>query len=176
MEEKLENIHQQINALLRFTKKKNAGLLAFNGIVILEGIKNIFQHQSSIDCWRLLIFGYILVLNVISFLICMSSIFPSRQSKIKKSKAKDLTNLLFYETISSLTVTEYFEQFQNKYKIKPKSKEFCFDLIRQLIIQSQILVSKFNKFKLASLFTFCAFTTPFGYIIYKRLFNTQNNN
>lgn len=176
MEEKLENIHQQINALLRFAETKNAGLLAFNGIVILEGIKNIFQNQSSFDCWRLWVFAYILLSNGISFLICMSSIFPSRQSKIRKSKTKNLINLLFYGTISSLTATEYFEQFQSKYEIKPKSKEFCFDLIRQLIVQSQILVSKFNKFKLASLFTFCAFTTPLGYIIYKWFFNTQSNN
>lgn len=173
MEEKLETIHQQINELLRFAEAKNAGLLAFNGFVILEAVKNIYEHQSSFEKWQHLLLAYILLLNIISFLICLSSISPSRQSNIQTKKTKNLSNLLFYGTISTLTVTEYFDQFQKKYEIKPESKEYCFDLIKQLIIQSQILVSKFNKFKVASLLTFCAFATPLGYLINEWFFKTE---
>lgn len=174
MEEKLDKIHSQVNELLRFAEAKNAGLLAFNGIIIVEGLKNLYEHQESLKCWVIILLFYIVILNTASFLLCLASLFPNRRTIIEQSTNKNLSNPLFFGTIATLNDTEYLEQLKTKYSLAPQNEAYCLDIIKQLIVQSQILVRKLNSFKIASLFTFCAFATPLGYLIYLRFLKPKN--
>jgi hypothetical protein len=174
MEEKLDKIHSQVNELLRFAEAKNVGLLAFNGVIIVEGLKNLYEHQEALKCWAIFLLFYIIILNTASFLICLSSLFPNRRTKIEQSKNKNLTNPLFFGTIATLNETEYLAQLKEKYELTPSNEAYCLDIIKQLIVQSQILVRKLNSFKVASLFTFCAFATPLGYLFYLWFLKPKN--
>lgn len=174
MDEKLEKLHNHINELLKYAEAKNGLLLGFNGLVILEILKNYPIHKNALTTWQLAILSYVLFLNFVSFIVCLLSLFPNRKTKSSKYKGKRPSNLLYFGNIAKFSATELIENVIKKYELSPKSMEYCIDLAQQLIILSQILNQKFNKFRLASIFTLCAFTSPLGYLIVKNVDKYKN--
>lgn len=167
MEEKLQNLHDHINDLLKYAEAKNGLLIGFNSLVLVEIVEKVFSQMKCLPLWAVLGFSYLGLCNIISLLISLFSFLPSFQTEITEHKFRNRSNYLFYGTIATLSPAEFFEQFKQRYKLEPTSETYCLDMIRQIIIQSQILIQKFNRFSLASLFTICSFISPLGFLLFK---------
>jgi ABC-type transport system involved in multi-copper enzyme maturation permease subunit len=170
MDEKLEKLHAHINDILRFAEGKNGALLALNGLVIVEALKNVFDSKTSTILTA--IFLYLLVCHGISFICVLVSFLPNQQSDIDNEDPvpndpviDEADNLLFFDVIRDYTVDAYFEGFGKKYDLAPTSKIYCLDLIRQIIVQSSILSRKLRWFNVAAMITLCSFS-PLGLLAY----------
>ncbi|ODS34918.1 hypothetical protein BEH94_02490 [Candidatus Altiarchaeales archaeon WOR_SM1_SCG] len=168
LENKLKEISNNVNELLKFAEAKNAGLIAFNCAVALAMVSLLNGELSQL--WKYLII-YIIGMNIISLFIVMSSLFAQTNPKNFKQKIEKDDNLLFIGTISHMTPKTYIEKLKEKYNLESTNENLEIDLARQLIIISQITARKFNLFNIALCFTFAGIFTPLGFLIHHHFFN-----
>ncbi len=165
IEEKLFKQYDDSNDLLKFAEAKNVGLIAFNVGVII-GMTTLLVDFKD-DGWiYIIVFGYIMVLNLISIIIAFMSIVPQIKHKASDLKTYKTDNLLFFGQIASTKPDEYLQAFVNRYAIKSEHPAYEQDLARQTVIVSQIALRKMNYFKVACLITLTGIGTPLALIAY----------
>lgn len=172
IEEKLNSIYQHTNDMIKFAEAKNAGLIAFNGAVIIGLATLIKDLYCNLD-YRYLVYYlvFVLTMNLVSIFISLASLTALLIHKELEITFKPNDNLLFFGTISSLTAEVYLANFKSKYGLYSENEQFELDFSRQIVITSQIAMRKFRLFNLALTWTFAGILTPLSVIIFKLFFN-----
>ncbi len=180
LEEKLNLIYQHVNDMIKFAEAKNAGLIAFNGAVIIGSISLIKDIADKISenlyLYSFLYLIFVLLMNIISLFIALTSLTAYLRHKELSVEFCESDNLHFFGTIANYTPQLYLEEFKKKYKLKSENQAYEFDMARQIIIVSQIAKQKFKLFNKALIWTFAGLVTPIGLLIYWYVFNPNITN
>ena len=169
MKEILKEMYAHGMEMQKIAETKNAGLIAFNGALLIATFKFIDSKPANVY------FGYYLYF---SLFFCIISIFLNLSSTVAQLKHKELEienhnshNLLYFGTVANKTPEELLEAIRNKYQIEELSTEYFKDLAKQSIIVSQIALRKFKFFNAAFIFTICAIATPLSAVDFLLFYN-----
>jgi hypothetical protein len=164
--------------MIKFAEAKNAGLIAFNGAVIIGVgtlVKDLATNKDFTQQYVVYYLVFIIFMNLISIFISMASLTALLIHKETETQFKPNDNLQFFGTISSKTPEVFLEDFYKKYNLQPINKEYELDMARQTVIVSQIAMRKFRAFNTALNWTFAGIATPVSIIIFKFFFNPNTN-
>ncbi len=177
LQNKLNELFIHTNDMIKFSEAKNAGLIAFNGAVII-GLISIIK-DLSFECDLTIVLKIYLIIvaifNLISIIISMSSLAAYLNHKKLVTKTTKNDNLLYFGDISLYEPEDYFNEFQKKYNLKSSNKELEIDTIKQIIITSQIAFRKYKYFNKALKITLASLATPIFLIFYKYYINPNKN-
>jgi hypothetical protein len=177
-EEKLYQIYQHSTDMIKFAEAKNAGLIAFNGAVIIgiaTLVKDLTTNKDFTQYYIVWYLVFVIFMNLISIFISLSSLTALLIHKETETKFKPNDNLQFFGTISSKTPEVFLDSFMKKYNLQSENKEYEIDMARQTVIVSQIAMRKFRAFNTALNWTFAGIATPLSVIIFKFFFNPNTN-
>lgn len=177
-EEKLYRLYEHANDMIKFAEAKNAGLIAFNGAVIIGVgtlVKDLTTNKDFIQYYIVYYLVFVILMNIFSIFISMSALTALLIHKETETKFKPNDNLQFFGTISSKTPQVFLEAFIQKYHLESANKEYELDMARQTVIVSQIAMRKFRAFNTALTWTFAGIATPLSVIIFKIFFNPNSN-
>jgi len=177
-EEKLHQLYEHANDMIKFAEAKNAGLIAFNGAVIIGVgalVKDLTTNKDFIQYYIVYYLVFVISMNIISIFISMSALTALLIHKESETKFKPNDNLQFFGTISSKKPEIFLDAFLQKYHLESKNREYELDMARQTVIVSQIAMRKFRSFNVALIWTFAGIATPISIGIFKLFFNPNTN-
>ncbi|UTD05011.1 hypothetical protein E4N80_05755 [Treponema denticola] len=152
----LKFIFENVNHWLEFAEKKNSYLFSvysINSLVIV--ILTSIEKTKMLPKYGVIIF---IILYVIALFVSILSIFPNIKisQKLltfgKNKKINKSDNLLFYGDVSKYSFDEYKKVLIDEYKLEDRELKLDEDLLKQIIINSNIAVFKYKCFKLSSIF------------------------
>lgn len=155
LEEKLENIFNNINSWLKFAEQKNAALLVFN-LGLVWGVSRILINSEVSNGYFLLfnISGYLFIIS--SIIVCLSSFSPIIKDqwfkRINKNKYTE-DNSIFFADIAKYTDHEYLRLLSKKAGIKKKYTALEKDFANQIINNSKITLEKYRYFNFSYVLT-----------------------
>src|SRR5699024_1958230 len=163
MHDELKIIYNDVKEWLKFAEAKNAGFLAFNGVVI-------FGYYELLDSKIPLVANHIYavyigiiccllstLLLLISFFLLNKTVFNINKKR-KVKKVGNTTNTIFYGSISENNRESYLENLKEKYNITDDRKNA--DLIDQILLNSKITFYKLEIFKYSLYLAILALTLP----------------
>lgn len=141
----LKYIYSNVNEMLKFGEAKHAGLMVFNGAIII-GILSCYNDISTLFLKWSLVIGFLFI--GISLVLSILSQFPKTQNNYSKNKNIDRANIYFYGHLSCFTLNEFINEYHS---LDPcfTANEFDKCLINQIIVISKIANRKFCLFKIA---------------------------
>ncbi len=146
MEDQLWKIFENVNSWLKFSEKKNSLILAM--IAAQLTVIKIFVEDKVI-CTNISLFVFMacLILAIISFFpkSIIEKVLPGLLFSKDKIDAND--NLLFYGHIAKYSKSQYMKKMEDVLKHTIVGDKYYEDLCEQIIINSQITLSKLNLFK-----------------------------
>ena len=154
----------------RLAETKNAGLLAFNGAIILSVSR--YMLDTNLSVFLRAYFGFITFCCVISIFLNIAAISARIKNKKLEPTLHKSENLLFFAEIANFLPEIYLdrintEYFENREKITP----YYLDLAKQIVINARIALRKFELFNCAFKWSICAITTPIGVLAFLILFS-----
>jgi preprotein translocase subunit SecG len=158
-DEKLKDVFQNINDLLKFAEGKHAGLLVFNSSVIVALLTIYKDYKHYLDKYFVLLTIFFLGLSIFYSIL---SYYPSTTNKYKRKNIRRTTNnhnLFFFGDIALLTESEYKNLISSHYP-NTNFDKFNMDLVNQIIVQSKIANRKFTYFKYSLIATSIALVLP----------------
>ncbi len=151
MEERLKFIFSNVNDWLKFAEGKLAGIIVFNGAILI-GIMQISKELGMID-WH--IKNAIIVQiysNIISLLVSFWGILPKiKRNKLNNKNQYQNDNLIFWGDISKYDVDSFTQKFRTDFQYQEEPTAFEQRIIEQIIQNSKLNVRKNKLFK-ASLY------------------------
>jgi hypothetical protein len=165
MNDKLKEIFQHSFDMMKLAETKNAGLIAFNGAVIVGMIKLLKDFNDSCILTYYLVF--VILTCCISVFLCLASLVAQLKHKESEVKLTKNDNLLFFGTIAHLTPDELLDKLKSKYNLKSENENYEKDLAKQAVIMSQIAVRKYEFFNSAIAWTFAGIATPLSVLFFK---------
>ena len=169
MKEILKEIYEHGLDMQKIAETKNAGLIAFNGALMIATIK--FIDDNKCNTWISYYLYFVLISCIISIFLNLTSIVAQIKHKEIEIENHNSSNLLYFGTVANKTPNELIEAIKQKYKIEEIVSEYHKDLAKQAIIISQISLRKFKLFNSAFIFTICAVATPISAIIFLLFYN-----
>jgi hypothetical protein len=170
----LKDIYTHSAEMQKLADTKNAGLIAFNGAVII-GMTKLANDFWDKHCWLFYLFIYILIMCLISLFLCLAALVAQLRHHEKERMSFSSDNPLFFGKISQMKPGELVDFIKNRYKIKVETGYYECDLARQSIIMAQIALRKFKLFNKAFFWTIAGITTPIGAIVFEIFFNPNND-
>jgi hypothetical protein len=161
MEETLKTIFANINDWLRFAEAKNGAIIAVNGAAIFGILKSLTEDKDL----KVLV-CFILLLLIISICVIIYSFIPqlvglknySKLSQEEFDKNKKELNSLFFGSLVNLTSVQFLDLISYKSaKEQEEIKGIHVDYANQIIINSEIAMTKFLLFRVASILTLGSF-------------------
>ena len=152
----LKFIFENVNYWLEFAEKKNSYLFSvysINSLAII--ILTSIEKTKMLPKYGVIIF---IILYVIALCVSVLSLFPNIKisQKLltfgKNKKINKSDNLLFYGDVSKYSFDEYKKVLIDEYKLEDRELKLDDDLLKQIIINSNIAVFKYKCFKLSSIF------------------------
>ncbi len=169
MKEILKEMYLHGQDMQKIAETKNAGLIAFNGALMIATLK--FIEENSCNIWIYYYLYFVLACCIISIFLNLSSIVAQLKHKELEIENHNSHNLLYFGTVANKNPQELLEAIQQKYKIEESVNEYHKDLAKQAIVISQIALRKFKLFNSAFIFTVCAIATPISVLIFLIFFN-----
>lgn len=169
MKEILKEMYSHGQDMQKIAETKNAGLIAFNGALMIATLKFIEENYCNI--WIVCYLYFVLTCCIVSIFLNLSSIVAQLKHKELEIENHNSDNLLYFGTVANKNPEELLEAIRHKYKIEEAVTEYHKDLARQAIVVSQIALRKFKLFNKAFIFTICAIATPISAIIFLIFFN-----
>ena len=163
LESRIREIYNSNNQLILFAEAKNIGLIAFNAVIIFGTLALLNKIFTG---WLYYLAIYIVVMNLISVVISLTSLTAQRKPRNFTSSQPSADNLLFFGTAAFMTPDEYLRQLTERYHLKSENKLLEHDLARQVVTVSRIANRKFTRFNTALSFTLSSIITPVGFLIY----------
>ena len=152
MEDKLKFIFSNVVEWLKFAEAKLAGIIVFNGAVII----GIMQTTVDLPSFNISIkhaIYFLLFGNLFSLIISLFGLSPmSKRLKLKGKLITEDDNLLYYSDIIKYTPEKYLSVLEDKYKLKRESTMES-DLAEQIIQISKIAQKKYEYFRFCIIFT-----------------------
>ncbi|MBL7805807.1 MAG: hypothetical protein JNL02_18835 [Saprospiraceae bacterium] len=173
IEEKLNLIYQHATDMIKFAEAKNAGLIAFNGAVIV-GMVALLKDVYNIK-WLAGYLIFVIIMNLVSLFLAMTALTALILFRERKPVHLPGDNLQFFGTIADYDPELFYRRFCEKYKLAPEKESFELDLARQTVIVSQIALRKFRLFNLALLWTFAGVATPVSVLVFKLFYNPSDS-
>lgn len=161
MNEDLKYAFSNVNDWLKFAESKNAALFALN----IASIIGLLQIDKNISPFWPSLRGVLVLLFSLSATICVVSIIPRVTALIKDDDkmpdakfvaAKKDLNFLFFEHITKLSTTQFFELFKSKLPGLSLSSADE-DLANQIVNNAKIASAKYRMFGWASWLTVTGF-------------------
>ena len=152
----LKFIFENVNYWLEFAEKKNSYLFSvysINSLAII--ILTSIEKTKMLPKYGVIMF---IILYVIALCVSVLSLFPNIKisQKLltfgKNKKINKSDNLLFYGDVSKYSFDEYKKVLIDEYKLEDRELKLDDDLLKQIIINSNIAVFKYKCFKLSSIF------------------------
>lgn len=169
----LKDIYVHCSEMQKLADTKNAGLIAFNGAVIIG------MTKLTIDLWdnKLLaiIFIYVIATCLISIFLNLSALVAQLRHFEKERMSFSSENPLFFGKVSQMKPEDLIEILKHRYNLNDEVNKYECDLARQAIIMSQIALRKFKLFNTAFFFTIAGITTPIGALFFELFFNPNRN-
>ncbi len=169
----LKDIYNHCADMQKLADTKNAGLIAFNGAVIIG------MTKLATDFWNnkvlFFFFIYVLVMCLISLFLCLSALVAQLRHFEKERMSFSSDNPLFFGRVSQMKPKELVDLLKQRYNLTDETGDYECDLARQSIIMSQIALRKFKLFNKAFFWTIAGITTPIGAIAFEAFFNPNNN-
>lgn len=165
MTEKLKDIYQHSYEMMKLAETKNAGLIAFNGAIILGMVKLLKDFNDNSFLFYYFIF--VIIVCSISVFLCLASLVAQLWHKESEIALTKSDNLLFFGTIAHLSPEELIEKLKSKYDLKSSNANYEKDLAKQAVIMAQIAVRKYKFFNSAIAWTFAGIATPLSVLFFK---------
>jgi len=149
----LDNAFKTVNDWLKFSEQKNSALIIFNAGLIW-GVTRLFMSKEKMtqSSEYLNWIGYSSA--SLAILIAIVSMMPILSRKWYFSKTKShADNVFYFGDNAKYNTVDYLNLIGEKLDIKDKYKPIEFDLASQVVINSEIALAKFQKFKLVSILT-----------------------
>lgn len=149
LEEKLRYTFSLVNEWLRFAEAKNTGLFAFNA-ALLAGTLKYSSSTNGNGIVFLLVAGIgflagALTMNLLSFLPLLSEQYSQKERAFRPTD-----NPLFFGDCAKYSINDYFRLFNSRLCDPVTPRDRHVDLAKQIITNSKIAVSKYNKFAIAA--------------------------
>jgi hypothetical protein len=146
----LDNSFKTINDWLKYAEQKNASLIIFNAGLIW-GVTRLFMTKVNInqvnECLNWI--GY--TSASLAIVIAIISMMPVLSRNWYFSKAKNhQDNVFYFGDIAKYNTVDYLKLIGEKHDIQDKYNPIEFDLASQVVINSEIALAKFQRFKLVS--------------------------
>lgn len=171
MKQLLKEVYQDCIDKQKIAEAKNAGLVAFNGAVMLTIINLLINNKLNCIFQFYLIFAlFCILVSIILNLAALCSIL--KHKGLKKSKQYN-DNLLYFGTIANYSHVDYLNIIKTNYGFDENQSIYHHDLAKQIIINSQISLRKFNLFNTAIKWTMAGIATPLSLIIFLKLNNNK---
>jgi hypothetical protein len=167
MNELLKDIYQDCIDKQKIAEAKNAGLVAFNGAVMLT-IINLLSN-NHINCFFKYYLPFSLFCILVSIILNLAALCSILKHKELKKSKKQNDNLLYFGTIAHYSSVEYLNMIKINYGLDEKQTKYHYDLAKQIIINSQITLRKFNLFNSALKWTMSGIATPLSIIFFVKL-------
>lgn len=164
----LQKQYEHSFEMVKFGETKNTTLIAFNGGIII-GIVQLLKDVNI--CWINYYLIYALLMCVISIFISFSGLIAKIKHTTNDVPMRRNSNLMFFATISNLTVEELVSKLKTEYGCESANPRHEEDVAMQAIITSQIATRKFKLFNLAISFTFAGLLTPLILLVYNVFLN-----
>ena len=161
----LKSIYANIIDLQKFAETKNAGIIAFN-IVIIIGILSSYPHLIKLIHHCVLLF--IIIFFFTSTFISILSQFPQTDNEIILNEKIEEPNIYYFIHLSYLSYDEFIKLIKKRdesYKID----DFDKDIINQILKISRITNYKFSSFKKSVYFALLGLVILFFFILIKLL-------
>jgi hypothetical protein len=170
----LKDIYSHCAEMQKLADTKNAGLIAFNGAVIIG------MTKLSIDFWDsnkvlFICFTYVILMCLISIFVNMSALVAQLRHHHRDTMTYGTDNPLFFGKVSQMKGRELVDLIKQRYDLNEPTNDYECDLARQAIIMSQIAVRKYKLFNLAFFWTITGITTPIGALVFELFFNPNRN-
>lgn len=162
VDDKLKYIFSTVNEWLKFAEAKNAALLIFNNAIAF-GLLNILD-KNYITSQYIRYYLYLsLCFLVLSIVISLLSFIPKIKipsiSQSEKSSGKD--NMIFFSHIAKHSTKEYLNLLYGQHnETYDKENLFQENLTEQIIVNSQIALSKYRFFEIGIWFTLAGIVSP----------------
>ena len=171
LQDVLKEVYQHCIDMQKIAETKNAGLIAFNGAIVLSAIKLFFDQDIPIVLHYYLYF--ILLCSLVSIFLNLLAINAQLKHKELEIQNHSSQNLLFFGAIANNTPDSYLEQIKTNYNIEEKTNRYHNDLAKQVVINAQIALRKFKLFNLACKWTIAGVTALIGLLILKLFYNNN---
>ena len=159
----LEKTYKNVFELLKLGEAKNTTLIVINFVIII-GFAVLLKDVNLI----ILKYYFVYIMAMCAISACIG--FASLKEKLKRKKNEisltESDDVLFFETIAYLTEFALVEKIKYLYELESINANYEYDLARQLVITSQIVVRKFHLFNLALKLMLFGLLTPVSIIIY----------
>jgi len=150
---------------LKFAEAKNAALIAILGVFIrfyIAGLESSVFYVKLYSLTALPIISIALFVAVLSFI---PKVDFQKITRISFNKKTVDCNVIFFENISHMNVSEYRELLSKK--LEATFNSFDLDVINQVYANACIASRKYAMFRIAVVFTVLAIFTPLsGFILY----------
>jgi hypothetical protein len=167
VEQQLKSVCDNVGQWLRFAEGKNAALVAFNSAVSF-GVIKILSESAGLALW---VRWYLTVAIVLLCLGTVASLFSfSPQLRLPwifpRSRTDARDNLLYFGHIAAYTPEAYIEAFAHSVTAQAKEPTHVERMYaEQIIMNSQIALSKYYWFLAALWLTLAAFATPIAPVV-----------
>lgn len=167
--ELLERQFQYTSDMQKLADTKNAGLIAFNGVIIIGVLTLLLDKQ--LNCYWYYYLMFVLGTSLVATFISLSSIVAQIRHKADEVSLYKSDNLLFYGTFAQMSSKEFIEALCKKYELSNEQQTLNKDFAKQCIIMAQIAVRKFKLFNTAFLWTISGITSPISTLVFIMFFN-----
>jgi hypothetical protein len=171
MKDILKEVYQHCLDMQKIAETKNAGLIAFNGAIILTVMKLLID--GNLNCYFHYYLFYALTCSLVSTFLNLSAISAQLKHKELDISNYKSQNLLFFGTIANYSPEDYLKQIKVEYKIDEIISKYHLDMARQVIINAQISLRKFKLFNSAFKWTIAGIATPLSVIVYLIFFDNN---
>lgn len=171
----LRNVTMHCLEMQKMADTKNAGLIAFNGAVIVGILKVEFETSTHSIVVLQVYLWFVLFCSIVSIFLALSAIGTRLKHKRVISKNYNDDNLLYFGTIANFLPDEYINKLKNKYGFEDERNEYLHDVAEQTIIMAQISISKFKLFNTALKWTVAGIATPISYLVYEFFFDSNTD-
>ncbi len=159
METELKDVFDNVNSWLTFAETKNAGLAAFNGVVVsaligvLDGTRpcSIAVHTAFL-LLGILLFGLGLVASLWAF-------WPQQKvpQSLRNPDKRSGMHVVFYGDIAAYSTPDrYLEAFTSSQKQDKGPSGLQRDYAEQIIVNSRIAIRKYRCFRIGLRLTLAA--------------------
>lgn len=165
----LENKFEYVSEMQRLADTKNAGLIAFNGVIIIGVLTFLLDKNPHFLLFYYFLF--VLLTSLIATFLSLTSIVAQIRHKASEVSLHKSDNLLFYGTFAQMSAKELIEALCDKYSLDNSQPALNRDYAKQCIIMGQIAVRKFKLFNSAFLWTIAGVATPISALIFLIFYN-----
>lgn len=148
--DQLKYIFSNVNYWLNFAELKHAALITFNSALLYKGIEMSKANSNKEMLLALILY---LLFPIIALIISILSYSPNINSYKQKQELSNneikKINGLFYGDIVKLTNEQYARKIYSDCGCEEEINKLDIQYAEEIIVNSQITLEKYKKFKLA---------------------------